>query len=71
MLKQHGHRYSSNHFSAVPSMPNIPVRIDKRMLWSTVSKVAERSNVTSEVIACFSMSHSMSLLSFKSEVSQK
>ena len=70
-LKALGLRYWSNHFRAVSSIQYLALRICSKVLWSTVSKAAERSTATRLVMDCFSMAQRMSLLIPKTAVSQE
>ena len=44
---------------------NLCLSMSSRISWSTVSKAADRSIATSDVIDCLSILHKMSLLSCK------
>ena len=70
-LNDLGLRYWSNHCIALFSRLNLYLSIARRVGWSTVSKAAERSSATRQVTCCFSIDHRMSLLSFKTAVSQE
>ena len=70
-LNDLGLRYWSNHCRAVFSSPNLCLSIARRVWWSTVSNAAERSSATRQVMCYFSIAHRMSLLSFKTTVSQE
>ncbi len=45
-------RYEESRLRAEPEMPNVEVSLASRMLWSIVSKAAERSRRTSAESFC-------------------
>ena len=62
-------RYEVNQLRAVPDMPYHVDRREMRILWSMVSKAADRSNRVRAVTFPLSMLRLMSLCTFKRAVS--
>ena len=65
-----GFRKLLYHLSAVFMIPNFLHNTLGRRSWSTVSKAAERSIMSTAVICLFSMAHRVSLTNFRSFSSQ-